>query len=46
MAKKKDIIPLEFGADQKGRRKPKQKKVTIEVRLDDDIAAELEGTGY
>ena len=46
MAKKKDVIALEFGADQKGRRKPKQKKVTIEVRLDDDIAAELEGTGY
>ena len=45
MAKKKDVIQLEFGADQKGRRKPKQTKVNIEVRLDEDIAAELFG-GY
>jgi len=46
MAKKKDVIKLEFGADQKGRVKPKEKKLTINIRLDEDIAAELEGTGY
>jgi len=45
MTKKKNIIQLEFGADQKGRVKPKQKKVDISIRLDEDIAAELFG-GY
>jgi|GEM_PF-5948788 len=44
--KKKNLIQLEFDSAQKGRRKPKQKKVTIEVRLDEDIAAKLEGSGY
>lgn len=44
--KKKNVTQLEFDAGGKGRRKPKQKKVTVEIRLDEDIAAKLEGSGY